>query len=106
MSFSATGRRGLVHHDDVPHPKDIGDRSTLAIMLALQAEGSTIYVPFGENSRCDLVVDDGVRLIRIQCKTGRLTKGSVESRVRPAPACEVARVSTTPTREPDAPAGA
>jgi hypothetical protein len=158
-----------VHDDDVHHPKDIGDRSTLAIMLALQAEGSTIYVPFGENSRSDLVVEDGVRLIRVQCKTGRLTKGSVEfrtassylrhpnpklrsrpyhgeidafavfcpelgtvyvvpidelpnrtmamlrveaprngqtKRVRQASAYEVARVSTTPTRGPGAPAGA
>jgi hypothetical protein len=62
------------------HPKDVGDRSTLAIMLALQAEGTTIYLPFGENTRCDLVLDDGSGLLRVQCKTGRLTKGTVEFR--------------------------
>ena len=157
-----------MHDGKVLHPKDIGDRSTLAVMLALHAAGSRIYLPFGENSRCDLVVDDGARLIRIQCKTGRLTNGSVEfrtassylhhpnpklrsrpyhgeidafavfcpelgtvyvvpiddlpnrtmamlrvetprngqaRRVRSAAAYEVARVSTTPTPEPDGPAG-
>jgi hypothetical protein len=64
----------------VLHPKDIGDRSTLAIMFAFHAAGSRIYLPFGENTRCDLVVDDGEKLSRVQCKTGRLTNGSVEFR--------------------------
>lgn len=59
------------------HPKDIGDRSTLAIILALQTQGCTTYLPFGENTRCDLVADYGGRLSRIQCKTGRLRHGSV-----------------------------
>jgi hypothetical protein len=61
----------------VAHPKDIGDRSTLAIMVALQARGYAVLVPFGENTRYDLVVDDGSRLRRVQCKTGRLRNGSV-----------------------------
>jgi PD-(D/E)XK endonuclease len=59
------------------HPKDIGDTSTLAIMLALQTQGCSVYVPFGENTRTDLIVDYGVRLSRIQCKTGWLRNGSV-----------------------------
>ena len=57
------------------HPKDIGDRSTLAIILALQEQGCTTYLPFGENTRCDLIVDDGERLSRVRCKTGRLRRG-------------------------------
>ena len=59
------------------HPKDIGDRSTLAILLALQAQGWMTYLPFGENTRCDVIVDYGARLSRVQCKTGRLRTGSV-----------------------------
>jgi hypothetical protein len=46
-------------------------------MLALTEAGYELLVPFGENTRYDLVIDDGVRLARVQCKTGRLRKGAV-----------------------------
>jgi hypothetical protein len=59
------------------HTKFKGDRSTLAIMLGLQASGYMVSVPFGENTRYDLIADDGKRLLRIQCKTGRLRNGVV-----------------------------
>jgi hypothetical protein len=59
------------------HPKSVGDRSTLAIMLGLQAAGFSVLLPFGENTRYDLVIDDGKRLARVQCKTGRLRAGAV-----------------------------
>jgi hypothetical protein len=62
------------------HPKAIGDRSTLAVMLALYDAGYEVLLPFGENTRYDLVIDDGVRLDRVQCKTGRLRKGAVRFR--------------------------
>ena len=62
------------------HPKAIGDRSTLAIMLALQAADIPFYLPFGENTRCDLVVEIDGRLTRVQCKTGRLRSGAVRFR--------------------------
>jgi hypothetical protein len=61
----------------VEHPKAKGNKSTLAIMLALSEAGYELLVPFGENTRYDLVIDDGVRLARVQCKTGRLRRGSV-----------------------------
>jgi hypothetical protein len=61
----------------VEHPKEIGDRSTLAAMLGLKAAGYALLVPFGENTRYDLVVDDGHRLARVQCKTGRLRNGAI-----------------------------
>ena len=63
------------------HPKAVGDRSTLAIMLALQEAGHTIFLPFGENSRCDLAIDIDDRLVRVQCKTGRLRQGAVRFKV-------------------------
>jgi hypothetical protein len=46
-------------------------------MAGLNAAGFLVTVPFGENTRYDLVVDDGARLLRVQCKTGRLRKGAV-----------------------------
>ncbi len=62
---------------NVEHPKDVGDRTTLAVMLALHENGLEVSVPFGENTRYDLVVDDGVCLSRVQCKSGRLRDGAV-----------------------------
>jgi PD-(D/E)XK endonuclease len=59
------------------HPKDKGDRTTLAVMLALRDAGYAVLLPFGENTRYDLVVDDGQTFSRVQCKTGRLRDGTV-----------------------------
>ena len=59
------------------HPKDIGDRTTLAVMLALREVGFAVLVPFGENTRYDLVIDDGAKMAKVQCKTGRLRKGAI-----------------------------
>jgi hypothetical protein len=59
------------------HPKDVGDDSTLAIIVALARCGYRILLPFGENSRYDLVTDDGRSLRKVQCKTGRLRAGAV-----------------------------
>jgi hypothetical protein len=61
----------------VDHPKRIGDGSTLAIMLALHEVGFALLLPFGENTRYDLVIDDGAELRKVQCKTGRLRKGAI-----------------------------
>ena len=46
-------------------------------MLALRELGFAVLVPFGENTRYDLVIDDGVALSRVQCKTGRLRQGAI-----------------------------
>ena len=46
-------------------------------MLALQSLGHSVLVPFGENTRYDLVIDHGTRFERVQCKTGRLRNGAV-----------------------------
>ena len=59
------------------HPKTIGDRSALAVMMALQETGIPFLVPFGENSRYDFVLELGAHLARVQCKTGRLRRGAV-----------------------------
>jgi PD-(D/E)XK endonuclease len=46
-------------------------------MLALKDAGYELLVPFGENTRYDLVIDDGKGLCRVQCKTGRLRSGAI-----------------------------
>lgn len=46
-------------------------------MAALQRLGFGLYVPFGENTRCDLILEHDGQLGRVQCKTGRLRKGAV-----------------------------
>jgi hypothetical protein len=59
------------------HPKDVGDLSTLAIILALKDAGYGILLPFGENTRYDLAIEVNGSLQRVQCKTGRLSRGAV-----------------------------
>jgi hypothetical protein len=61
----------------VEHPKDIGDRSMLAIIFAFRLQGWQVLMPFGENTRYDFVVERGRQLRRVQCKTGRLRDGAV-----------------------------
>jgi hypothetical protein len=59
------------------HPKDKGDKSALAVMLALHEIGLPFLVPLGENTRYDLALELGSQLVRVQCKTGRLRNGAV-----------------------------
>jgi PD-(D/E)XK endonuclease len=59
------------------HPKAKGDRTTLAVMNAFYELGVPFAVPFGENTRYDLIIDEGPRLARVQCKTGRFRNGCV-----------------------------
>jgi hypothetical protein len=57
--------------------KAVGERSEGIILAHLLTMGWAVSVPFGNNQRYDLVVDDGDRLLRVQCKTGRLINGCV-----------------------------
>jgi hypothetical protein len=59
------------------HPVDIGDRTTLAVISVLRELGYGVLLPFGENTRYDVVIDDGCELRKVQCKTGRLRCGAV-----------------------------
>jgi hypothetical protein len=57
----------------VEHPKLVGDRTTLAVIAGLRSAGYDVLLPFGENTRYDLVIDDDGRLSRVQCRIkGRL----------------------------------
>lgn len=54
-----------------------GNVATSRVLAALVALGKDVAIPFGDNQRYDLVIDDGDRLLRVQCKMGRLYKGCV-----------------------------
>lgn len=60
------------------HPVDVGLRSEGAILSELVRRGYCVLVPFGVNQRYDLVLDCGGRLLKAQCKTGRLRDGVVQ----------------------------
>lgn len=58
--------------------KSIGELGVARTLSRLLESGYAVSLPFGDNLRYDLVVDDGQRLMRVQCKTGRLDdKGSI-----------------------------
>lgn len=58
--------------------KAIGARTEGAVLAQLLKCGKTVLMPVGENQRYDLVVDDGERFVKIQCKTGRRSGGVIE----------------------------
>jgi PD-(D/E)XK endonuclease len=57
--------------------KRIGDISEAAVISAFTKRGFDVSVPFGENHRYDLIVDDGQKLLRVQVKTGRVRNGVI-----------------------------
>jgi hypothetical protein len=59
--------------------KRVGDVSELMVMAALVRAGYRLAIPYGENSRYDVIIEDDVgRLARVQIKTGRLRNGAIE----------------------------
>lgn len=57
--------------------KDVGEKSEGQILAALLRSDKKVLIPFGDNQRYDMVIDEGDRFIRVQCKTARLTKKGV-----------------------------
>jgi hypothetical protein len=60
--------------------KSIGDLSEVMVIAALVQHGYLVSIPFGENHRYDVIADDGLQLLRIQVKTGRLRGGAINFR--------------------------
>jgi hypothetical protein len=60
----------------IPNPTSRGKTTEAIILSILVRQGRSVLIPWGEE-RYDLAVDDGGRLIRIQCKTGVLRNGCV-----------------------------
>jgi hypothetical protein len=64
------------------HPVDVGQRSEAAILAAFIDRGFLIWLPWGINSRADMLLEVPGKLLRIQCKTGRLRNGTVMFKAR------------------------
>ena len=54
--------------------KATGDETEARILHELISYGYSVSLPFGDNDKYDLVIDDAGDLYRIQCKTGWTTK--------------------------------
>jgi hypothetical protein len=63
--------RRVCQTDNIDHPKDIGDRSTLAIMLALRETGYALYVPFGETR---VAISSSKKEIRFRVQDGKASE--------------------------------
>src|SRR6202041_4095989 len=50
-------------------PRRQGDLGELSAMEWLGSQGSGVYYPIGHSADCDLIVDDGEKLERVQVKT-------------------------------------
>lgn len=62
------------------HPVDVGQRSETAILAAFVERAFEVWLPWGTNHRADMLLEGRDRLLRIQCKTGRLRNGVIEFR--------------------------
>ncbi|WP_247729705.1 group I intron-associated PD-(D/E)XK endonuclease [Halovivax limisalsi] len=49
--------------------KDVGDETEAKVISAAISAGYSVSIPFGDNDKYDLVLDDGDELLRVQCKT-------------------------------------
>lgn len=57
-----------------PNTKQLGDETEARIISELVAAGYSVSVPFGDNDKYDLIVDNEGDLYRIQCKTAWANK--------------------------------
>lgn len=61
------------------NPKAVGERSEAIILSHLINKGWAVSLPFGNNQRYDMLVDNRSTILRAQCKTGRNDKnGCIE----------------------------
>jgi PD-(D/E)XK endonuclease len=60
----------------IPNPTGKSKTSEAIILATLVKSGKHVLIPWGEE-RYDLAIDDGGRLVRIQCKTGHIRDGCV-----------------------------
>lgn len=61
----------------MPNTHSIGDRTEAIVLAHLLRSYETVLIPFGNGRRYDLVVDDGGRFLRVQCKTGSYRDGTI-----------------------------
>lgn len=58
--------------------KVIGNLTEAMLLAKLLKIGKIVNMPFGDNQRYDLLIDEGSRVFsRVQCKTGNLKNGVI-----------------------------
>lgn len=64
------------------NPKGKGEVSEGIVIAYLLKAGYSVSIPFGNNQRYDLILDEGTGdLLRVQVKTGRIAKGCMRFQV-------------------------
>lgn len=58
--------------------KDKGDLCEIKVAAALTEAGYVVSIPWGDNQRYDMLIDDGQTISKVQCKHGRLRSGAVK----------------------------
>ena len=57
--------------------REKGTLTESKILAAFVEAGYLVSLPFGDGHKYDLVIDDGRRVQRVQCKTGRVRNGGL-----------------------------
>ena len=57
--------------------REKGTLTESKILAAFVEAGYLVSLPFGDGHKYDLIIDDGRRVQRVQCKTGRVRNGSL-----------------------------
>jgi len=57
--------------------KTVGERSEAKVLAMFLRLGKTVLLPFGDNQRYDLVVEEDGEFTRVQCKTGRIKNRAI-----------------------------
>lgn len=67
------------HLENFMHTKHVGDIAELAVSLRALKKGWSVSKPLGDNQRYDLILDDSNRLIKVQCKSAKLSGNIVSA---------------------------
>ena len=70
----AYGRLARAAHERM-ETREKGNRTEAKILAAFIEAGYLVLLPFGDGHKYDLVINDGLHLQRVQCKTGRVRNG-------------------------------
>ncbi len=57
--------------------KAVGEVTEGIILAHFLKSGKSVSIPFGNNRRYDMILDDGDSLLKVQCKTGKIKNGCV-----------------------------
>lgn len=55
----------------------VGRRTEGIVLGALMRAGKQVLLPFGDGHRYDIALDEGGRLVRVQCKTAHYRDGRI-----------------------------